>query len=746
MESPHQQSDYSFQQKTVEKNSSQTTNQSKSSSESTSDSIDSQDESSDGNIDKHKNKRIKKQESIESSIDDDRSTLTKKSFFDKLNEDYDSQLENIGDRATDLISENSFFNCGLYQFFSFVFVSIAWTVGNGWYGYVSVFTGFTPEHECDYESMGNFTQFKNDTKCHAWDPNLNQSVKCSIWKYDSSQMFTTIITEYNFVCDKNYYFELAYSIEQIGYIVGTLLFSFVADIIGRKPVLISALISMSICGVGQYFIQNFIAFMSLGFLINSLSCGLEAVCVTLVLEMFSTSKRTIFGIGIEVVWVIVLALMAPLAYSIKLWRELRLVIFIVLGFLAVLSHFCVQESIRWLISMSRLEKTSEIIDKIALFNKSIKKNKNYIIEKEELYQMLSELDSYNRMVLHIGKNLNKEASSSNVLTLNSVTTDDSNNNIISRNVETFKKRNIDSIWDIITNKKFRLYVLIMSLNWFATALVYDGLTYLNNYIGENIYINWIAMNLIELPAQFFCYYVISRYGRRLTVSITLMLAGLTLLATFYETFDALKEQTWIKLFLFILAKFIITQSYSGVILHAPELFPTNLRSFGYGICLFSGKVTSVLSPMISIYLSKIKPDLPAIIYGTISIFCGLISLYVPETLNRSLPNSIDDVLKWPRSLTKDEWKVVKEMNKKEFSLTRVCKKSKQNDPELNKCENKKKIFESNTLPTLISVKTEGFCNSESNLRLKKKNSSSSSLSVDKSVNENNINSNQIIVI
>jgi hypothetical protein len=175
---------------------------------------------------------------------------------------------------------------------------------------------------------------------------------------------------------------------------------------------------------------------------------------------------------------------------------------------------------------------------------------------------------------------------------------------------------------MVRNSKFRIYVLIMALNWFATALVYDGLTYLNNFIGENIYVNWIVMNLIELPAQFVCYMIISRYGRRLTISVTLIVAGVILLGSLLEMIEWIDSLDGFKLAIFVLAKFVITQSYSGVIIHAPELFPTNLRSFGYGICLFSGKITSAISPIISIYISKIMPRLPPIIYGVISILCG----------------------------------------------------------------------------------------------------------------------------
>jgi len=206
----------------------------------------------------------------------------------------------------------------------------------------------------------------------------------------------------------------------------------------------------------------------------------------------------------------------------------------------------------------------------------------------------------------------------------------------------------------------------MALNWFATSIVYDGLTYMNNHIGENIFLNWIAMNMIELPAQVMCFIIISKYGRRLTVSMTLITSGFLLLSTCLDLFDFMKNLTWFKFCLFVAAKFTVTQSYSAIILHSPEMFPTNLRTFGYGISLFSGKITAIISPMISIYLGKIIPVLPSVIYGAISIICGLISFYVPETLNRPLPNSIDDVIKWPRTLTEQEKKIVDEMNIKEL--------------------------------------------------------------------------------
>ena len=63
----------------------------------------------------------------------------------------------------------------------------------------------------------------------------------------------------------------------------------------------------------------------------------------------------------------------------------------------------------------------------------------------------------------------------------------------------------------------------------------------------------------------------------------------------------------------------------------------------------------------------------------ISIICGFISLYVPETLNRPLPNSVEDVVKWQRTLTDDEWKAVNQLNKKELNkIKKFFKCAKQN--------------------------------------------------------------------
>ena len=80
------------------------------------------------------------------------------------------------------------------------------------------------------------------------------------------------------------------------------MFSFVVDLFGRKPVIVLVLWSMCLCGFAQYFVKDFILRVRL----CDQPCGVRPRGRVLVLEMFSTSKRTIFGVGMQVVWVIVL--------------------------------------------------------------------------------------------------------------------------------------------------------------------------------------------------------------------------------------------------------------------------------------------------------------------------------------------------------------------------------------------------------------------------------------------------------
>jgi MFS family permease len=277
-----------------------------------------------------------------------------------------------------------------------------------------------------------------DDQCTVFNTSSNTTYECDRWKYDQSQMKTTIITEYDFVCKRSYFLEVAYSLEQCGYVIGVFVFSRSADKRGRKPIFVGILFFIAVLGLIQYFIQNFYAYMTLGFVINFFASGLDPVTMPLVVEMFQAQKRTIFGIGLGVVWVVVITLLAPLAYLVNTWRELKLFIFILLAISAVASIWLIEESITWLISTNKMQRAKKVLDKIAKINR-LAQSETFKLKQLKLYGILDEMESFNN-------NVNRRKTAAQV-----------------NDTETSYKRT-EVFFDILKNGKFCLYVCIVIIN------------------------------------------------------------------------------------------------------------------------------------------------------------------------------------------------------------------------------------------------------------------------------------------
>jgi len=61
-----------------------------------------------------------------------------------------------------------------------------------------------------------------------------QKEACTAWEFDTSEFWDTAVTENNWICDKHTYTPDLYTFSVIGIILGTFIFSAVADFCGRK--------------------------------------------------------------------------------------------------------------------------------------------------------------------------------------------------------------------------------------------------------------------------------------------------------------------------------------------------------------------------------------------------------------------------------------------------------------------------------------------------------------------------------
>ncbi|XP_043265569.1 carcinine transporter-like [Colletes gigas] len=195
--------------------------------------------------------------------------------------------------------------------------------------------------------------------------------KCKAWEYKlslSGVPYMSVAAENNWVCDEDYKETLALSVFFVGSVCGGLVFGWLADKFGRIPALVSTNILGFIGGFTTVYITNFPQFCICRFIVGLAYDNIFVLAYILVLEYVGPRWRTwtanmSYGIfftvgGVCLPW---------MAHGIANWRNLALVTSIPLASV-VAAPFLLPESVRWLISVGKLEKALKIITKIEKVN------------------------------------------------------------------------------------------------------------------------------------------------------------------------------------------------------------------------------------------------------------------------------------------------------------------------------------------------------------------------------------------
>ena len=130
---------------------------------------------------------------------------------------------------------------------------------------------------------------------------------------------------------------------------------------------------------------------------------------------------------------------------------------------------------------------------------------------------------------------------------------------------------------------------------FTISLLYLVSTFNVRSLAGNIFLNALFSALIEIPAIIICYicYKWQRIGRRITSSSSLISTGVVLFIIIpliqydYETATTV---------LSLLGKGLVTITFSGVSVYSSEIFPTEVRNLGLGICGLLFTVAGLIAP------------------------------------------------------------------------------------------------------------------------------------------------------
>ena len=131
--------------------------------------------------------------------------------------------------------------------------------------------------------------------------------------------------QWDLICSRSYYPNLSQSVYFIGMLIGAWVFGNLSDTYGRKKIYFVSMTGTFFCSFGCSVAPGFYMFSLLRLLLGVFIAGFIVAGYTLLLEVTSTSKRSIVGLAVHFFHPIGYAVLPLLAYCIREWRTLAMV-------------------------------------------------------------------------------------------------------------------------------------------------------------------------------------------------------------------------------------------------------------------------------------------------------------------------------------------------------------------------------------------------------------------------------------
>ncbi|XP_026343540.1 solute carrier family 22 member 10-like isoform X5 [Ursus arctos] len=187
------------------------------------------------------------------------------------------------------------------------------------------------------------------------------------WVYDQSSFPSTIVTEWDLVCNYQSQKSIVQSLFMAGMLVGGLIGGHLSDRFGRKLILRWCLLLLTIFGTSAAFVHTFLIYCSLRFLSGCSSIIILTNGMMLIIEWVRPPSKVMAITVIFCALSVGQIVLGGLAFVFREWRTLQLVVSVPFLVFFLSSRWLV-ESARWLIVNNKPEEGLKALRKVAHIN------------------------------------------------------------------------------------------------------------------------------------------------------------------------------------------------------------------------------------------------------------------------------------------------------------------------------------------------------------------------------------------
>ncbi|XP_078619622.1 solute carrier family 22 member 21-like isoform X2 [Branchiostoma floridae x Branchiostoma japonicum] len=354
------------------------------------------------------------------------------------------------------------------------------------------------------------------------------------WEYDRSQYHSSVVMQHDLVCERAWLRELAQSIFMAGVATGGFVFGVLSDRYGRHRTLLVCVLLLVTCGTGLAFTSNLAVFITLRFVLGAAENGLQYTTMVTGMETIGISWRVAFGVCASLAPSAGYVLLGILAYVIRDWWILQLVITSP-GVLSLIAWWFIPESPRWLLLNSKVKQCRKTIQRIAKYNR---------------------MEVPTKIYEYIERSTARRGSTDEV-----------------DGIPGDSKTNYNLL-DLVRTPNIRKITVVMIIASLNTVCIYIGLLFGTSQLAGSHYLNFILGACVEAVGMLTAGVTMRRWGRkRSTVGFSL-LAGVSCVATAAVP-SGLGHVTTA---LATVGRFGASSTFAILDIYCTELFPTVIRN------------------------------------------------------------------------------------------------------------------------------------------------------------------------